>query len=94
MGADRAEAERWVAAMDAGEPPQSAECDVYAENWDTVMLFLRVQTQWRTSGLGYPAVESVMRMCRVKDRGAMLDRLRVMEAAALEAMSEETNAGQ
>lgn len=69
---------------------------VWPGNWEAVMLFLSCNTQWRFSpsdrlyGMDYTSVESVMRIRRIKpaDRSAMLDDLRVMESAALEAMHE------
>lgn len=66
---------------------------MWADNWETVQIFLRLSTQWRYGGMGgaigldYPSMESVMRMLRVKDRGAMLDQLRVMERAAMGVMN-------
>jgi hypothetical protein len=70
------------------------EFDVLPENWPTVMMWLRVQTQWRVAGLGgaigldYTAVEAAMRMLRVPNRAEVFDGLQVMELAALEAMKD------
>jgi hypothetical protein len=63
--------------------------EVFPENWEALKIFLDCGTQWvyapqgRVIGLNYPAVESVMRLRRVRDRGGTLDRLREMESAAL-----------
>lgn len=51
-------------------------------------MFLRVQTQWRTSmsgliGLDYSAVQWVLRLYAVEDQRSMLEDLQVMEGAAL-----------
>ena len=51
-------------------------------------MFLRVQTQWRTSmsgviGLDYLAVEWMLRLYGVEDQRSMLEDLQVMEGAAL-----------
>ena len=51
-------------------------------------MFLRLQTQWRTSmsgvlGLDYVAVEWMLRLYEVVDQRSMLEDLQVMEGAAL-----------
>ena len=51
-------------------------------------MFLRLQTQWRTSmsgvlGLDYVAVEWMLRLYEVEDQRSMLEDLQVMEGAAL-----------
>ena len=51
-------------------------------------MFLRLQTQWRTSmsgvlGLDYVAVEWMLRLYGVEDQRSMLENLQVMEGAAL-----------
>ena len=61
---------------------------MWEENWPTVEMFLRVQTQWRTSmsgviGLDYLAVEWMLRLYGVEDQRSMLEDLQVMEGAAL-----------
>ena len=77
----------------AGDEPAEQHFGVWEENWETVLIFLRLSTQWRYGGMGgaigldYPALESVLRMRRVKNRGEMLDQLRVMERAALGVMN-------
>ena len=67
---------------------QSADFEVWEENWPAVEMFLRVQTQWRTSmsgviGLDYLAVEWMLRLYGVEDQRSMLEDLQVMEGAAL-----------
>jgi hypothetical protein len=51
-------------------------------------MFLRLQTQWRTSmsgvvGLDYSAVQWLLRLYEVEDQRSMLEDLQVMEGAAL-----------
>ena len=51
-------------------------------------MFLRLQTQWRTSmsgvvGLDYSAVKWLLRLYEVEDQRSMLEGLQVMEGAAL-----------
>lgn len=67
-------------------PPEDFE--VLEENWPAVEMFLRVQTQWRTTmngllGLDYGAVAWLLRLYEVEDPRALLEDLQVMEAAAL-----------
>ena len=67
-------------------PPEDFE--VLEENWPVVEMFLRVQTQWRTTmngllGLDYGAVAWLLRLYEVEDPRALLEDLQVMEAAAL-----------
>ena len=66
----------------------AADFEVWEENWAVVDMFLRLQTQWRTSmsgviGLDYGAVEWVLRLYEVDDQRSMLEDLQVMEGAAL-----------
>lgn len=68
------------------QPPEDFE--VFEENWLVVEMFLRVQTQWRTTmngllGLDYGAVAWLLRLYEVEDPRALLEDLQVMEAAAL-----------
>ena len=62
--------------------------EVWPENWPAVEMFLRCQTQWRTTmsgvcGLDYSAVEWLFRLYEVEDQQAVFQDLQVMEAAAL-----------
>lgn len=67
---------------------QSKAFEVLEENWPALELFLRCQTQWRTTmngvlGLDYVAVAWLFRLYAVKDKRAMLEDLQIMEAAAM-----------
>ena len=67
-------------------PPEDFE--VWEENWPVVEMFLRAQTQWRTTmngvlGLDYGAVAWLLRLYEVTDQRAFLEDLQVMEAAAM-----------
>ena len=69
--------------------------EIWPDQVEVVNLFSSVLTQWRMGptgpvGLDYAGVEAVMRMRMVpaKERGAMLDDLRIMERAALAAIRE------
>lgn len=79
--------------------PADDACYVYAENWDTVQVFLALSTQWRTvalasmagahviyQGIDYSAIEPVLRLMSVEscDHAAMFGKIRLMEEAALD----------
>ena len=62
--------------------------EVWEENWSVVEMFLRCQTQWRTTmsgvlGLDYGAVAWLFKMYAVEDPRALLEDLQIMEAAAM-----------
>lgn len=64
---------------------------VWDENWESVSMFLRMQTQWTVSMAGYTGLRYEVLVCSgglfdlydVEDRRAMLDDIQVMEIAAL-----------
>jgi hypothetical protein len=65
-------------------------------NWNTVLLFLASATQWRragmnaiATGLDYAGVEAAARLACLQTDPATFDGLRIMEAAALNAMREK-----
>lgn len=71
---------------------------VFDDNWEVVLLFCRMATQWRIvvgmagaayQGIDYTALEAVMRMNRVKDRDRMWGGIQIMERAALEVLNKE-----
>ena len=69
---------------------------VLAENWPTVMMFERMETQWRSGpggaiGLDYSVLlgpDGLFSLYGVRHRRAMLEDLRIMEVAALNKMRE------
>ena len=70
----------------------SGECEVWDENWDIVMMFLRMQTQWNTtmggySGLKYEVLRWLCDLYSVEDPKAMLEGIQVMEATALQELN-------
>ena len=72
---------------------EAVDLEIEPDNWETVMLFLRVQTQWRhgfngPTGLDYQGVEAAMRMARVARTVELFEGLQVMEFAALKAFQE------
>ena len=74
----------------------SLDCEVWEENWPAVEMFLRCQTQWRTTmngvlGLDYGALAWLLRLYEVEDPRALLEDLQVMEAAALMLINERSS---
>jgi len=68
------------------QPPTDFE--VWEENWLALEMFLRCQTQWRTTmsgvlGLDYVVVAWLLKLYEVENTRALLEDLQVMEAAAM-----------
>jgi hypothetical protein len=66
----------------------STDFEVWEENWLALEMFLRCQTQWRTTmsgvlGLDYVAVAWLLKLYEVENTRALLEDLQVMEAAAM-----------
>lgn len=87
--------------MDPGEinamrkARKAADFEVWEENWDTVLMFLRLQTQWNASmggvtGLNYSSVEYLGRLYPVKDPVALFEGLQVMEIKALTCLNKKS----
>ncbi len=78
---------------------RSNDCEVWEENWDSVMMFLRMQTQWTTTMAGYMGLRYDVLLCpgglfdlyNVENRRDMLEDLQTMEAAALSELAKDTN---
>ena len=78
--------------------PAENDFEVWAENWDSVLFFLLLGTQWRALGgmervhwlgLDYAGVEITLRAEQIprRDRHALWADLRIMESAALEVLN-------
>lgn len=86
-----------AAAFGIALPEQPAEdCEVWEENWAAVEMFLRVQTQWRTTmngvlGLDYGAVAWLLKLYEVGDPRALLEDLQIMEAAAMMVLNDRSS---
>ena len=68
------------------------DCVVWEENWETVMMFLRMQTQWNVvmggyTGLKYEVLEWLCRLYSVEDARAMLEGIQIMESFALQELN-------
>lgn len=91
---DQSEDDAAAFGLELPERPASDDFEVWPENWDAVVMFLRISTQWRTSmggpiGLDYGALEWLFRLYEVKEPRSLLEDLQVMEGAALTAMAKE-----
>ena len=78
---------------------ESQDFEVWEENWETVQMFLRVQTQWNVSmdglvGLKYEVLlgsGGLFDLYNVKNRTDVLERLQVMEATVLTESRKRSN---
>ena len=62
--------------------------EVWDDNWATVQMFLRIQTQWRVSmngpiGLDYASLNWLCTLYPVEDQQLLFEGLQVMEITAL-----------
>jgi hypothetical protein len=65
---------------------------VWPENWEAVVMFLRLLTQWRAGprgliGLDYRAAEWLFSLYQVTQPRELLEDLRIMELALLDEIS-------
>ena len=71
--------------------PEDDHFEVWEENWETVVMFLRMQTQWSVTMGGYVGLKyevllgasGLMSLYDVSNPREMLEDLQVMEAVAL-----------
>jgi len=78
---------------------ESNDFEVWEENWETVQIFLRAQTQWNVSmdglvGLKYEVLlgsGGLFDLYNVENRTDVLERLQVMEATALTELRKRSN---
>ena len=71
--------------------PENEHFEVWEENWDALMMFLRMQTQWTVTMGGYVGLKyevllgasGLMSLYDVENPREMLEDLQAMEAAAL-----------
>ena len=73
------------------QPEEKEDFEVFDENWDIVMMFLRCQTQWNTTfggvvGLKYEVLlldGGLFDLYHVDNRQEMLEGLQLMETVAI-----------
>jgi hypothetical protein len=80
------------------EPPPGDEDEdhfpIFEENWTIAEMFLRLSSQWVTTGFGdriglnYQSVEFMFTLYRTRHRRTVFEGLQVMELAALAALRE------
>ena len=75
-------------------PAVSEDFEVWEENWDIVLMFMRMQTQWNVTmggyvGLKYETLRWFCELYSIEDVQAMLESIQVMEAAALGALNRD-----
>ena len=71
--------------------------EVLPDNWDAVMIFCNMQTQWSTSfggfvGLRYEVLlmqGGMFDLYNITDRRKILEELQIMEATALKELNKE-----
>ena len=73
---------------------ETSKFEVWPENEDIVLMFLRCQTQWRSGpsgliGLDYGVVLDLCRLYQVEDSKTTLEGLQIMEAHALGLIAEQ-----
>lgn len=66
--------------------------EVWEDNWEVVMMFMRLQTQWNVAmggyvGLNYASLRWMADLYLIKDVLAMLEGIQIMEIAALKALN-------
>jgi hypothetical protein len=67
---------------------ESEHFEVWEENWRSVEIFLKMQTQWNVTmggyvGLKYEVLQWLSQLYDVEDKRHLLEDIQVMEAAAL-----------
>jgi len=73
---------------------------VYEENWQSVLFFFALQTQWRIGGMGgyigldYAGVESDIRLSEIprRKRKALWADIKIMELAAIPILNKKHEA--
>ena len=73
--------------------------EVWEENWETVMMFMRMQTQWTVSMAAYVGLKydvllvsgGLFDLYDVENRREVLEGLQIMESAALSELHKKEN---
>ena len=70
------------------EAQKHEDFEVWPENWSAIEMFLRMQTQWRTSyggllGFDYNAAQWLFTLYSVENQREMLEALQLMEHTVL-----------
>lgn len=75
-----------IAQLRAQRPP--SRFDVWEENWEIVMMFARMATQWQVGtsglvGLNYPSLEWLCKLYSVEEPVTIFEGIQVMEMTVL-----------
>mgnify|MGYP003129306709 FL=1 len=77
-------------------PQQRTEKDfgVWEENWESVMFFIKMMTQWRTTmggviGLDYSVLQMLFDLYDIDNRKEIFENIQVMEQEAMLHMNKE-----
>jgi len=73
---------------------ESEHFEVWEENWRSVEIFLKMQTQWNVTmggyvGLKYEVLQWLSQLYDVEDKRHLLEDIQVMEAAALSELNKK-----
>ena len=79
------------------QPKENTDFEVFDDNWEIVMMFLRIQTQWDMSfggvvGLKYEVLllaGGLFDLYHVDNRKEMLEGLQLMESVVLKELNKE-----
>jgi len=68
--------------------------EVWEENWESVMLFIKMMTQWRTTmggviGLDYSVLQMLFDLYDIDNRKEIFENIQVMEQEAMLHMNKE-----
>ena len=68
--------------------------EVWEEHWESIMFFLKIMTQWRTTmsgviGLDYSVLQMLFQMYDVRNKKQIFEDIQVMERAAMNILNKE-----
>ena len=68
--------------------------EVWEENWESVLLFIKMMTQWRTTmggviGLDYSVLQMLFDLYDIDNRKEIFENIQVMEQEAMLHMNKE-----
>ena len=79
------------------EEKKEIDYEVFEDNWDAVMIFCNMQTQWSTSFGGFVGLKyevllmqgGMFDLYNITDRRKILEELQIMEHTALKELNRE-----
>lgn len=93
--------EEVIEAVCGQQAVEDEVCWVHDDNWDSVVFFFGLGTQWTMAGMGgycglsYAGVEACLRMSGLKRRrrARLFEDVRIMEHAALPVLNRDKGKG-